>query len=145
MLKNVVKLLKTHQSVNYTRSGINNLRKNRTNKPRLKSQRTEKLRSELIWDEHGHMTKIVCIIAPIECYSDIFNHEESFRMIDALFQFIVILHFMIVIATGFLPLSAMSGVSTMVMWESSQCLGKNIVRSTGQKNSRKAWICALAP
>ena len=35
-------------------------------------------------------------------------------------------------------------VPTMVMWESSQWLGKNIVRSTGLTYSRKAWICALA-
>ena len=37
---------------------------------------------------------------------------------------------MIVIATGFIPLSLLSVVSTMVMWESSQWLGKNIVRGT---------------
>ena len=39
----------------------------------------------------------------------------------------------IVIATGFVPLSLspLSVVSTMVMWESSQWLEKNIVRSTG--------------
>ena len=35
-----------------------------------------------------------------------------------------------VIATGFIPLSPLSIVSTMIMWESSQWLGKNIVRST---------------
>ena len=39
--------------------------------------------------------------------------------------------FMIVIATGFIPLSPLSVVSTMVMWEDSQWLGKNVVRSTG--------------
>ena len=38
---------------------------------------------------------------------------------------------MIVIATGFIPLSLLSALSTMVMWESSQWLGKNIVQSTG--------------
>ena len=38
---------------------------------------------------------------------------------------------MIVIATGFIPLSPWSVVSTMVMWESSRWLGKNIVQSTG--------------
>ena len=38
---------------------------------------------------------------------------------------------MIIITTGFVPLSPLSVVSTMVMWESSQWLGKNIVRSTG--------------
>ena len=38
---------------------------------------------------------------------------------------------MIVIATGFIPLSPLSIVLTMVMWESSQWLEKNIVRSTG--------------
>ena len=31
-----------------------------------------------------------------------------------------------VIATGFIPLSPLSVTSTMVMWESSQWLGKNI-------------------
>ena len=36
-----------------------------------------------------------------------------------------------VIGTGFIPLSLLSVVSTMVMWESSQWLGKNIVQSTG--------------
>ena len=30
------------------------------------------------------------------------------------------------------------------MWESSYWLGKNIARSTGYKNSRKAWMGALA-
>ena len=38
---------------------------------------------------------------------------------------------MTVIATGFFPLSPLSVVSTMVMWESSQWLGNNIVWSTG--------------
>ena len=38
---------------------------------------------------------------------------------------------MIVIATGFIPLSPLSIVSTMVKWESSQWLEQNIVRSTG--------------
>ena len=37
----------------------------------------------------------------------------------------------IVIATGFSTLSPLSVVLTMVMWESSQWLGKNIVRRTG--------------
>ena len=51
---------------------------------------------------------------------------------------------MILIATGFIPLSPLSIASTMVMWESSQWLGRNIVQSTGKKNSKKAWIGALA-
>ena len=38
---------------------------------------------------------------------------------------------MIVIATGIIPLSLLHVVSTMVMWENSQWLGKNIIRSTG--------------
>ena len=50
---------------------------------------------------------------------------------------------MIFIATGFIPLSPLSVVSTMVMWLSSQWLGKNIVQSADKKNSRKAWIGAL--
>ena len=44
---------------------------------------------------------------------------------------------MIVIATGSSPLSALSIVSPTVMWESSQWLGKNILRSMD-------WIGALA-
>ena len=38
---------------------------------------------------------------------------------------------MIAIATGFIPLSPLSVVSTKVMWESSQWLGKKIMRCTG--------------
>ena len=39
---------------------------------------------------------------------------------------------MVIIATGLaIILSLLSVVSKMVMWESSQWLGKNIVRSTG--------------
>ena len=38
---------------------------------------------------------------------------------------------MIVFATGFIPLSPLSVVSTTIMWESSQWLVKNNVRSTG--------------
>ena len=45
---------------------------------------------------------------------------------------------MTVIATGFIPLSPRSVVTTMVMWESSQWFGKNIVQSTSLKrNPRK--------
>ena len=40
---------------------------------------------------------------------------------------------MIAIATGFICLSLLSIVSTMVMWERSQWLWKNIVWSTGYK------------
>ena len=45
---------------------------------------------------------------------------------------------MIVIATGFIPLSPLSIVSIMTAWESSQWLGKNIVRSTGQKELQES-------
>ena len=38
---------------------------------------------------------------------------------------------MIVIVTEFIPLSPLSVVSTMVTWESSQWLGKNVEHSTG--------------
>ena len=38
---------------------------------------------------------------------------------------------MIAIATGFIPLSPLSAVSTMVMWDSNQWLGKNIELSSG--------------
>ena len=39
---------------------------------------------------------------------------------------------MIVIATGFIPLLSLSVVSTKVKWESTQWLGKKIVRSTAK-------------
>ena len=48
------------------------------------------------------------------------------------------------IAREFIPLSPLSIVSTGVMLESSQWLGKNIMRNIGQKNSRKAWIGAMS-
>ena len=38
---------------------------------------------------------------------------------------------MIIIATGSIPLSLLSLVSTMVIWKYSQWFGKNIVRSSG--------------
>ena len=50
---------------------------------------------------------------------------------------------MIVIATGFIPLLQLSIVSTTVMWESSQWLGKHTVGSIGKTNSKKAWIGVL--
>ena len=51
---------------------------------------------------------------------------------------------MIVVAIGFIPLSALLIVLTTVMLESSQWLGKNIVQNPDYKNSRKAWMGALA-
>ena len=51
---------------------------------------------------------------------------------------------MIIIAVGFIPLSLLAIVSTMVTWENSQWLGNNIVQSTGYKNFRKEWIGVLA-
>ena len=42
---------------------------------------------------------------------------------------------MIVFAAGFTPLSPLNIVLKMLMWESSKWLGKNIVLSTGYKNS----------
>ena len=49
----------------------------------------------------------------------------------------------IVIETWSIPLSSLSIVSMMVMWESSQWLGKTIMQSAGKKNPRKAWMGAL--
>ena len=51
---------------------------------------------------------------------------------------------MIVIATGFIPLSLLSVVSTMVMWEAASGLERILCRVLVKKNSRKAWISALA-
>ena len=51
---------------------------------------------------------------------------------------------MVVDVTGFLPPSVLSIVSVVVMWESSQWLGKDIVWSTAKKNSRKACEGAQA-
>ena len=44
---------------------------------------------------------------------------------------------MIVTAKGFIPLSPLPIVLTMVMWESSQWLGKNIFCCSSYKNSEK--------
>ena len=46
------------------------------------------------------------------------------------------------IKTGFHPLSQLTIVSRMIMWESSQWLGKNARRSNVKINSWKAWIGA---
>ena len=46
---------------------------------------------------------------------------------------------MIVIATGFIQLSVLCIVFTMVIWESSQWLGKNIVQSTGKLHGKLPW------
>ena len=51
---------------------------------------------------------------------------------------------MIVTVRGFIPFSSVSIVSTMVMWKSSQWLGKNIMPSTGLKISVMAWMGALS-
>ena len=44
---------------------------------------------------------------------------------------------MVVIATGFILLSALSIFSKRIMWTSRQWLRKNIVRGIGKKNSAK--------
>ena len=51
---------------------------------------------------------------------------------------------MIVFVRGFIPLSPLSIVSTIEMWESSQWVWKNIVQGTWEKNFRKAFIGELA-
>ena len=53
------------------------------------------------------------------CWFDLWLGQYSFRGL------------MIVIVTGFIPLSRQSVISTVVMWESSQWLKKNIVWITG--------------
>ena len=55
---------------------------------KTKSQRTNKL-----WDEHGHVTIVVCIIAPIESVAviDVFNKNTCILMIDALIHYILML------------------------------------------------------
>ena len=60
--------------------------------------------------------------------------DQHFLLFPKVFEEASLLGFykrLIVIATGLIPLSPLSIVSTMVMWESSQWLGKNIVQSTG--------------
>ena len=47
--------------------------------------------------------------------------------------------------TGFVPLPLLTILSTMSLGESSQSLGKIVVRSTGERDSRKAWIGAMMP
>ena len=55
------------------------------------------------------------------------------RWFDPLFGQYSFPGLMTVIATGFIPLSLLFTASTMVMWESTQGLGKNIVQTTGKK------------
>ena len=55
--------------------------------------------------------------------------EDSFREL------------MIVIATGFIPLSSLSFVSTTIILESSQWLGKNIVRMA--LNTTQSFNCGI--
>ena len=52
---------------------------------------------------------------------------------------------MIVIATGRIPLSPLSVVLTMVMWQCCQWLGKIIVRCTCEKQNpgKYGWVAAL--
>ena len=45
-----------------------------------------------------------------------------------------------VIASGFIPLSCLSIVLSMILLESSQWLGENIVRNTGRENPGKNEI-----
>ena len=47
---------------------------------------------------------------------------------------------MIASARGFIPLSSLSIVSTMVLWESSQWLGMNIVRSTSKVPEKHRYV-----
>ena len=51
---------------------------------------------------------------------------------------------MVVITKGVISLSLLSYASTMVMWGSNQCFGKNILHSTGKNKFWKVWIGALA-
>ena len=66
-----------------------------TNKPRTNEPNDQKAQGR-IRDEHGHTTKIVCIIVPVECYMPIasriilfFNLEKKIYiyMISALIHF----------------------------------------------------------
>ena len=50
---------------------------------------------------------------------------------------------MIVTATGVIPLSRLSIVLTMVIWESSQWLGRNIVRSTVKKILQESMVAVI--
>ena len=51
---------------------------------------------------------------------------------------------MIVIATGFIPLAPLSVVSIMVKWGKQPVAWKEYFAEYWLKNSRKAWIVALA-
>ena len=51
---------------------------------------------------------------------------------------------MTVDAIGLIPLSPLTYVSTMVLWESSQWHVKNIMWNTGKRTSRKLLVSALA-
>ena len=53
---------------------------------------------------------------------------------------IILQGLMIVIATGFIPLSPMSNFSTIVIWESSQWPGKNVLWRTPGKHEYGHWL-----
>ena len=88
------------------------------------------------------------IVSLVYWYTEICNNAEDLRTgsrwFDPRLSKYSLPGLMIVIATGFIPLSPLSVVLTTVKWESSKSLGKNIVQITGLKNSRNAWIDALA-
>ena len=69
------------------------------------------------------------------------THNKGF---DTQFLIFYILNLCFTLLLG-LCIPAIKAVLTMVMWEGSQWLElKNVVQDAGKKNSRKAWIGALA-
>ena len=61
--------------------------------------------------------------------------ENKRSLVRTQTESIFIPRFIIVILTGFIPLSLLSYVWTIVVWESSQWLVKNIVRTAGKKEN----------
>ena len=75
--------------------------------------------------------EILCIITWLEKYEEKGGIACFTKCSYSCIVFRTFRGLMIVTVTGFIPLSPLSVVSTMDMWESSQWLGKNIVQSTG--------------
>ena len=83
---------------------------------------------------------VLTVYETIECLTTM--RKELWKMLKACQ--IAVQGMMTVMATGFLPSSSLVIEMMMVILESSNWLGKIIVRSTGKKNFRKTWIGALA-
>ena len=72
-----------------------------------------------------------CMLSPMGSVASVVDLKTGGRWFDPRLGQYSFRGLMIAIATEFIPPTPLSVVSTMALLESSQWLGKNIVRSTG--------------